>query len=425
MIKSKPHIKSYLEKNRFCEILLPETIAATTHLIVVIPCYNEPEILKTLQSLWQCNKTFCAVEVIVIINSSEKENNDVLAQNTVSETDCKKWFSENNTTNLNGFVVHIKNLPHKHAGVGLARKIGMDEAAERFNQIKNDTGVIVCLDADCTVEKNYLTEIEKHFSQNEKATGCSIYFEHPLQGNDFEEKNYQAIVNYELFLRYYKLSVTYTGFPYYFHTIGSSMAVRNYAYQKQGGMNRRKAGEDFYFLHKIFPLGDFTELNSTSVIPSPRKSMRVPFGTGSAVTKYLEQNNEEYLTYNFQSFIDLKILFSSVEKMFDKNKSADEWLNDFPIAIKTFLLQNNFQNKLQELQQHSASPKMFTKRFYNWFDGFMVLKFVHFARDNFYPNKEITSQVKILLSEINILSSSDDKKEMLLLLRKIERERVH
>ena len=28
----------------------------------------------------------------------------------------------------------------------------------------------------------------------------------------------------------------------------------------------------------------------------------------------------------------------------------------------------------------------FRKRFFAWFDGFRVLKFVHFARDNFYPN---------------------------------------
>ena len=418
--------KSYLEKNRFCERLLREPVNANTNCIIVIPCYNEPDILKTLASLWQCEKTNSVVEIIVVINSGEKETNEIIDFNTKTEIEIKNWLGiarhQNDSEKLRGYIVSIKNLPQKHAGVGLARKIGMDEAADRFNQIKNENGIIVCLDADCTVEKNYLLEIERHFSQNEKATGCSIYFEHPLQGNDFEEKNYEAIVNYELFLRYYKLSVTYTGFPYFFHTIGSSMAVRNHVYQKQGGMNRRKAGEDFYFLHKIFPLGNFAELNSTCVIPSPRKSMRVPFGTGSAVTKYLEQDSEEYLTYSFQSFIDLKILFSSVEKMFNGNKRTDEWLNSFSIAIKTFLIQNNFENKLSEFYQHSTTPKMFAKRFYNWFDGFMILKFVHFARDNFYPNNKITIEVERLLYEINRPFVSNNKKEMLLNLRQIERE---
>ena len=40
-------------------------------------------------------------------------------------------------------------------GVGLARKTGMDEAVRRFDIINNPEGVILSLDADCTVEHNY------------------------------------------------------------------------------------------------------------------------------------------------------------------------------------------------------------------------------------------------------------------------------
>ena len=84
-------------------------------------------------------------------------------------------------------------------------------------------------------------------------------------------------------------------FPFAFHTIGSSMAVRASSYMRQGGMNKRKAGEDFYFQQKIIPLCGFTECNSTVVYPSPRPSYRVPFGTGRAMLGYLQ--NGEVLTW--------------------------------------------------------------------------------------------------------------------------------
>ena len=266
-------MNSYLEKHRFCERQLEDPVSPDTNIIVVIPCYNEPALLKTLQSLLDCEKISCGVEIIVVINSGEQDLENVLKQNQKTFDEAVEWIRNLSPTltfpkgeGKTFHLIQIKNLPKKHAGVGLARKIGMDEAVARFEDISKPEGVVICLDADCTVEKNYLTEIEKHFQQHPKATGCSIYFEHPVEGNEFEQKNYSGIINYELFLRYYNRALHYCDFPYAFHTIGSSMAVRNKIYQKQGGMNRRKAGEDFYFLHKIFPLGNFNELHVLNLI---------------------------------------------------------------------------------------------------------------------------------------------------------------
>jgi len=139
----------------------------------------------------------------------------------------------------------------------------------------------------------FFAEIEKHFEQHSNTPGCSIYFEHPIAGNEFEANIYEGIINYELHLRYYYQALKYCGLQYAFHTVGSSMVVRSSAYQKQGGMNKRKAGEDFYFIHKIIALGNFSELNSTVVYPSPRISDRVPFGTGKAIGDWIEQELEE------------------------------------------------------------------------------------------------------------------------------------
>ena len=275
-----------------------------TGIIVVIPCFNEKEITRTLDSLNKCQTPACKVEIIIVVNQSEIIPEEIKNQNELSVSEIGAW-TEVNESFFNVYTLFEQALPKKHAGVGLARKIGMDEAVMRFESINKD-GVIVCLDADCTVEENYFTEIENHFNKYPKTPGCSIKYAHPLKGNDFDDYHYEGILNYELFLRYYNLALKHCGVPYAFHTVGSSMAVKSSAYQKQGGMNKRKAGEDFYFLQKIIELGHFTELNSTTVYPSPRTSDRVPFGTGKAINDFLNQENKEaYLTYSFDSFLVL------------------------------------------------------------------------------------------------------------------------
>lgn len=415
-------MNTYLSKHKFCERQISEPAKQGTNTIIVIPCYNEPQLLRTLQTLQTCKETIGITEIIVVINSGEYDYESVLKQNQKTFDEAAEWIKKYSEEQLIFHLMEIRNLPKKHAGVGLARKIGMDEAAARLDDINNSEGIIVCLDADCTVEKNYLTEIESHFYKNPSATGCSIYFEHPLSGNEFEKEVYNAIINYELFLRYYNLALQYCGFPYAFHTIGSCMAVRSKIYQKQGGMNRRKAGEDFYFLHKIFPLGNFTGLNSTCVYPSPRESDRVPFGTGSAIKKFLQNDNEFYSVYHIQTFIDLKSFFQSIHKLY--YSLPDNLItSSLPESTKVFLAQNDFGEKWKEIKIHSASEKMFVKRFFQWFDGFMVLKFVHFARDNFYKQQEITEAAKKLLELMNIEYADPitDKKELLFAFRKWER----
>lgn len=417
---------TYLIKHRFCARQLDSPVDIKTNIIIVIPSFNEQGLIKTLQSLFDCTRPKCVVEIIVVINSGESADENILLENEKTFSEASTWIEANQDIKLKYFLINIKNLPGKHAGVGLARKIGMDEAVLRYNDISNQEGVIVCLDADCIVDKNYLIEIEKYFETYPEATGCSIYFEHPLEGHDHSHNIYKGIINYELFLRYYKLALDYCGFPFAFHTIGSCMAVRSNIYQKQGGMNRRKAGEDFYFLHKIFPIGHFGELNLTRVIPSPRESSRVPFGTGSAIQKFLAAGKQTYMTYNFQCFSDLKIFFKLIPQLYKSSaKNVKKSLELVPASINEFLLKHDFEKNINEFNQHSASEKTFLKRFYNWFDGFMVLKFVHFARDNFYDTEEILdAALKLIHSHQKASEKNISKKEMLLLFRQWERSKI-
>lgn len=362
-------------------------------IIVVIPCYNEVELITALSSLINCEKPKGNVEVITVMNSSVSDLEAVKETNTKMLENASNWSNENYLDWLTFYFIDANNLQDKDAGVGLARKIGMDEAVYRFESIKKD-GIIACFDADSTCQNNYLVELEKHFENNPKSPACSIYFEHPLQGNKFSEENYRAIEAYELHLRVYKNALQYCGFPFAFHTIGSSMAVKSKAYQKQGGMNKRKAGEDFYFLQKMMALGNFSQLNSTTIFPSPRISDRVPFGTGRAMQNYLSSEQKSYNTYAIQSFLDLKQLVVQLDNLYHNEI-------DLPLSVLEYLKTISFNENLTKIRQNSTSLIHFKQLFFNWFNAFKVLKFVHFARDNYYADVLVEDVAKELLKHLN------------------------
>ena len=351
--------------------------------IVVIPCYNEPDILVPLKSLLKCTPTKFPVEVIVVVNSKENEKEDVLLQNQLTISQIEKFKKENFRKDFKIFCLEEKNLPKKHAGVGFARKIGMDEAVRRFQSIENPYGVIVNFDADCTCQENYLSEIENFFLKNPKAEGVTINFEHNIYDKNFPIENRLAIAKYELYMRYYVESLRFAGFPYAFHTVGSAFAVRVGAYCQEGGMNRRQAGEDFYFLHKIIPREKFYNLASTKVFPSIRFSSRVPFGTGISL-KQTSQN--DYYTYNFDSFLVLKAFFL-------EGKIA-------PI-LKEFLDKNNFSLAEKSMKENSKTKKTYLKRFFAWFDAFRVLKFLNFSHTSCFSKMPVEKEALKLLRSLN------------------------
>jgi glycosyltransferase involved in cell wall biosynthesis len=299
--------------------LFPEFIKDTpdpgTGIIVVVPAYNEPGIKELLTSLAGCSEPSCAVEVIIVINAPPDAPDEHIRNNRQTLEDIESWKNENIGCffRLFSFVAE-PSLPRW--GVGMARKTGMDEALRRFDSLDRPEGVILCLDADCTVEKNYFISVCDELFKRKDHSACSICFEHAITGKGFPQEIYKSIILYELHLRYYFQGLLYTGFPYVFHTIGSSLAVKALPYLKAGGMNRKQAGEDFYFIQKLVPSGGYFNLNSTTVYPSPRTSFRVPFGTGATMQKLSIEGNQ-LLTYNFNAFADLKKAFSLIESFYE------------------------------------------------------------------------------------------------------------
>jgi len=368
----------------------PRLIKAKPHpglrMVVVIPCHDEPDLVGALERLANCEPPLGQVEVIVVINGSEKDSPAVARQNQDTLDQATDWLSERSNAWLPIHLLQLPDLPPRHAGVGQARKIGMDEALRRFADIgQAEDGLLVCYDADCRCTANYFTGIESHFAVQPAAPGCSIHFEHPLDADEWAALGFgdrepvqvvfDGITAYELHLRYHVRAQKFIAFPYGFHTIGSAMAVRAWAYVKQGGMNRRQAGEDFYFLQKISWLGQVSVLTGVTVHPSPRLSCRVPFGTGKAVGDYVADG--KLATYPLQAYHDVQWLLGQMEELWETGKSG----SDAPEAIARFLGDEFLESVVPEIRANSGDLGAFRKRFFRWFNAFRLMKFLNFARD--------------------------------------------
>ncbi|WP_321343425.1 glycosyltransferase family 2 protein [uncultured Draconibacterium sp.] len=388
----------YLHKNQHKPLIaeLPEPVPG---IIVVIPCLREPELLKTLSSLNNCELPQCRVEVILLINQSEVADEETARLNAQTKAEADKWIEANKKSGIQFYALGPIQLKKKWAGAGLARKKGMDEAISRFNCHDCKDGILVSLDADTLVVKNYFREIEKHFRNHPKQVGATLAFEHQKQ--DLEQRHYEGIELYELYLGYYKQALQYSGYPYSLFTIGSAFAVTAEAYVKRGGMNRRQAGEDFYFLQNLVQIGQVGEITSTKVYPSARLSNRVPFGTGPILQKWMNGEEDLTLTYNFGAFKNLQQFFAQTDCLFKISESGYKaFLSTLNKPVSEFLELDNFWIELQDLIKNCSRPETFQLRFFQKFNAFKILKFLNFAHEKYYKKADLRDQIKILNAEL-------------------------
>ncbi len=388
---------TYLQKHSLFPAQIASTPSSNLTIIVVIPCHNEPDIIPSLESLKNCLPPKGSVEVIIVINASEKHSSTVHLQNEATLKAIQTFQANLSLSWIQFHVLYHPNLPPKHAGVGLARKIGMDEAVHRLLTIKQTKGILICFDADALCEPNYFLAIANFFETYPNKKAVSIHYEHPLRGA-YSTAIYQSIIQYELFLRYFILAQQYAGHPHAYQTIGSSMAVRVDGYQEQSGMNRRKAGEDFYFLHKFSEIDQLGALRTTKVIPSPRPSDRVPFGTGKAVNEMLDNGIDSYQAYHPNTFQDLKTFLQQIDKLYTAPYTTVA--PSLPKSIRDFAEKSQFPQKLAIVRQQTKQPTAFRKRFFRLVNAFWVLKYTHFARDHFYPPIPVREGVIWLLNAL-------------------------
>ncbi|MEE8434542.1 MAG: glycosyltransferase family A protein [bacterium] len=397
-MKGADALGAYLRRHA----LHPPLIQAPPHprlgLVVVIPSHDEPELTAALDGLWACRRPECAVEVIVAINRSDDAPRDLARRHEAQVAGAREWAAGHPEARMRFYMLDFPGLPKRHAGVGLARKLGMDEAIARLAAAGNGSAPIACLDADCRVAPDYLTALERHFTVHPDTPACSLHFEHDWKHGftgTAGRREREGIVQYELHLRCVVAGLRLAGHPHAFHTVGSAMAVRADVYARQGGMNRRKGAEDFYFLAKLMPLGGFSVLTGTTVIPSGRSSHRVPFGTGRTMTDWMGGRNPAFptafptaITTNApESYRSLGRLLEGLPGLHGSGAAGlSTFFSNQDAVMAGFLETAGFPGRLAEIRNNTASPATFYDRMMRWWDRFRVLKWMHFARDRAWPD---------------------------------------
>lgn len=410
-------VLKYLSKYSLPNWKLEYNAPSNIKSIVVIPALSEYYgILTLLESLLKNdNKYFSSTLIIFVVNDKVHSAKEIKEDNQRSIELIRNIINHEANSGFTKKVIYSglnlglidaasegNEFPEKDAGAGFARKIGMDQALTAFDYSTKHKKIIISLDADCTVKKNFLTSIIDNFNKRHLSAAV-IKLEHRI----LDVKTTAAIICYEIFLRYYILGLKMANSPFAFQTVASTMAFDYQTYIRAGGMNKRKAGEDFYFLQKIAKRTKIEEIKSTTVFPSSRISWRVPYGTGPRIQRFISKIKNEYLLYAPESFIILKNWLEEFNK--PVILSSQEYLEvaeKIHPALHQFLVLNNFESSWNKILTNSKSLLQLKKQKLDWFDGFRTLKLIHYLRDNNFPLVNMFDALE------NILSFFDYKPEI-------------
>jgi len=392
-------VKKYLEKYSLRKWTLDSDKKINVTAAVVIPAIKEYEnIKKLLDSLLENDTGYLERTLIIfVLNNFASSSYQIKEENRETISYIRSKMQDKN---INVGLVDAssggKEMPEKDGGVGFARKIGMDLALSAFDYSLQAKKILVSLDADCTIENNYLSQIFKYFNGNNPPAAV-LRYRHDLSGNNEQTA---AIIFYETFLRYYVLGLRLAGSKYSFHTIGSTMACDYESYIKVEGMNKRKAAEDFYFLQKLAKNVEIGRIYSTTVYPASRASWRVPFGTGVKVSQF-KSSEESYVLYNpilFRILKDWLFIFHN-----NKLQDSDQYLKsaaEVSPQLFDFLVQQNFKKDFTNVLNNSTTDIQLERQKLRWFDGFKTLKLIHYLRDTAYPMINMFEALDIFLNWI-------------------------
>lgn len=395
MKQTEKVVKAYFDRNRIVETELFDTIVS---LIVVIPVKNDLEIIDMLDSLDESAKeSNDQVGVVVVVNHHDddlvevKSGNQTIIKRLREDSESDRWRC------LKLHVVAIETTDRRQRGVGYARKKGMDLAAYYF-VLQGENGIIASLDADCKVSGCYVRFTLDHYRQY--GWRAAIYrIEHRLEG--LEPNHRYAMESYELSLLYAKMAQRYIGHPYGFITLGSAFAVSARSYIEQGGMNCRQAGEDFYFLQKLIATGACREILAVTVYPSARLSFRTPFGTGQAVASIMNAE-EEFKVHCFCAYEELKVILDYLDSCY---KCTDETLKNTlsklsDLGFDELYERMNLKELIIESNRNSSSYTMFYRRFFNYFNGFKLLRYLNDLHRSYYNREPVLEAVNALFVAI-------------------------
>ncbi len=396
-------------------------------LSVVIPVYNEPGFINSLQSLLSADAPDYPWEIIIVVNEPANCPSENHYQNLKTIDDVNNFKKTLDRPDLQIHLILPDPFPVKKAGPGMGRKIGMDESVRRFNSLSRPEGILVSFDADTTCSHNYLRELAGFFRHYPEAGGCTLAFEHKLEEDGLTDSHHlNAIIQYELYLRYFKFALEWISYPYTVHALGSAFAIRAQRYVLAGGMGLQQAGEDFYFLQKCLPHGNFWELNTTTVYPSARISDRVPFGTGPFVANFINEGKSVLDVFSFDLFRALQPLFKWVKILGELPSSMDEVdqiFHELPGSIRKRLMDLGWRDKIRTALDESAGLIPFKKRFYHEVSVLQLIRLLNGLSMRDFPKLPISGEFLNLMDALGYKLESQNALDLLNSARRIEKSK--
>lgn len=253
--------------------------------------------------------------------------------------------------------------PQKKSGVGFARRLLFDTILK----VADNDDIVISLDADTTVRCGYIASIYDNFAKNPDISAISVPYYHKI--DECNNEHSKSILRYELYMRNYMINMLHTGSPYSFTALGSAIAVRASALRKIGNITPYQSGEDFYLLQKIRKSGLIGNYNEECVYPSPRLSLRVPFGTGPAVARGVSNNWQSYPIYHHSLFEPVRKAYDLLPHLYTDDKVVKE--NDFLGSVF-----NDAGATIAKIKSNVSDYEHFEKAFHQKADGLRIMQFV-------------------------------------------------
>jgi len=423
----KSHIRKYLDcyAERGPWKLTAKSLEGIQHAVVIPALAEYPHILETLHSLaLNSSEELKKTLVVCVVNNRaipHAEPDDVannrktllLLDSLLKKTNIE-WIDEKHNRWMEAIInssirlAYVDasspglELPEK-AGVGLARKIGMDLSLSLMACGGEERNILFCLDADTLVEPNYLLRVMQHFTRRERLAAV-VPFSHR---NSADGPIQDAIAAYEAYLRYYVIGLKHARSPYAFHTVGSTMVSSAQGYAMVRGMPKRLAAEDFYFLNKLAKLRPVGFVEDTTVFPSPRHSSRTPFGTGKKVGQLINGEGEGAFFYHPEVFSILRKWLIHIEK--NPHQAGENILEataEIDPLLRVFLHDIGFVETWDKLKKNFPLRKNLLQQFHAWFDGFKTLKLIHYLTDYGYSKLPMSHAVEMMKSKIDGMRSA-------------------
>ena len=199
----------------------PSSVLHSPLISIIVPAYNRADEID--EFLYSFEKQSAKNFEIIVVDDGSTDNTKTVVETHKHKLDLKYFFQQNK-------------------GPGVARNSGMEKA-------KGD--IFVFIDSDCTVPENYIKNLTRHL-ENEDFDAFG--------GPDTSHKDFSPFlkaVNYSM------TSFIGTGgtrgskgkqlAKYYPRSF--NMGIKKKVYEKIGGMNALRHGQDMEFSNRIYTAG--------------------------------------------------------------------------------------------------------------------------------------------------------------------------